>query len=328
MKYLSHLLVLISLGAFSCKNDKDAQAQEAIKEYLELNLNDPSTYEPVYFGSIITYTNQINPSYHIEHKYRIKLNSSNKILIRADFALDSTLSVIGVRYNNNNSQVFLDENNRPIKSIQYTMNNKESMAYYILKERHDIKNDMPAHEAKNVIKKLTTLKTNDSILLSILDDEKINRIKYDSIYIRYEVFNKSLLSNKYKFRKVYNQLIREDVTVPVDYDTFVEHIFQNNRLYKLHKHATDMHWNVSKDFNTFKQDLIRINNKKIGPHISREIYDLCRKSNSGFKVSYEDFMNDMQDDSNIESLHNYLSKRYSDIPDLKTFKTEIRNDLY
>lgn len=89
-----------------CRKSNDEKAKDAIKSYLNENLDDMSTYEPVKFGNLdslkeldLTSTsleNSKDSSLYFEmfHSYRIKGVDGAKYLTKEYFILNSKIEVI------------------------------------------------------------------------------------------------------------------------------------------------------------------------------------------------------------------------------------------
>ena len=96
------MLFLFSLSLFSCEKSNEEKAKDAIKTYLNENLDDMSSYEEVKFGSLDMLFNKENiemfsidkeTKFQMFHSYRIKLNSGNKILIKKYFLINENFEI-------------------------------------------------------------------------------------------------------------------------------------------------------------------------------------------------------------------------------------------
>ncbi len=112
MKYI----LIVSLLLMGCEQSKEQQIKTAIKTYLNQNLDDISSYEPVVFGKIdtlniingyiINYTNYNNP-YQIVHNKNGNLGFYDSV--------NETVLV----YNENDFDIFLIKNNIGIFDHKY-----------------------------------------------------------------------------------------------------------------------------------------------------------------------------------------------------------------
>lgn len=116
MKKISLIILsLISILLFSCDNSNEKKAKEAIRNYLNENLDDMSTYEPVKFGPLDTVMTRVDLSsftskakdsadsskikiidinYEMFHSYRLKDGKGAKYLTKRYFKLNSNFEVI------------------------------------------------------------------------------------------------------------------------------------------------------------------------------------------------------------------------------------------
>lgn len=127
------LFTILSIILNSCGNSNEEKAKDAIRTYLNENLDDMSSYEPVKFGTLdslisidLTGTtladgNQKKLPTELEmfHSYRLKEKDGSKYLVKEYFKLNSKLEVISSRklsYNfrfNGVSSLDLDINRMP-----------------------------------------------------------------------------------------------------------------------------------------------------------------------------------------------------------------------
>jgi hypothetical protein len=99
-------LIILSIAIVGCSKSNEEKAKDAIKTYLNENLDDISTYEPVKFGNLDTLKkldltgtsleNSKNNSLYFEmfHSYRIKQSNGEKYLIKEYFLINSKIEVI------------------------------------------------------------------------------------------------------------------------------------------------------------------------------------------------------------------------------------------
>jgi hypothetical protein len=107
-KFSVAFLTLISIFVFSCKNSDDEKARNAIRTYLNENLDDMSTYEPVKFGVLDTLPKinlesapntkpkdkTSNLQFLMFHSYRLKRSDGSKHLIKEYFKFNANIEVI------------------------------------------------------------------------------------------------------------------------------------------------------------------------------------------------------------------------------------------
>lgn len=118
------ILFLFSLSLLGCKKSNEEKAKEAIQTFLNENLDDMSTYEPVKFGSLDTvmkrvdlseYDKSPNPkakhnddspklkfidlTFQMFHSYRLKDEKGAKYLIKRYFKLNNNFEVIDFKEN-------------------------------------------------------------------------------------------------------------------------------------------------------------------------------------------------------------------------------------
>lgn len=99
------LLLILSIILFNCKQSNEDKAKEAIRTYLNENLDDMSTYEAVKFGQLDT-TMVLDLSgtsfekkakgfkFQMFHSYRLKNTNGQKEIFKGYYLLDSKLNVI------------------------------------------------------------------------------------------------------------------------------------------------------------------------------------------------------------------------------------------
>jgi hypothetical protein len=99
-------LIILSIILVGCRKSNEEKAKDAIKIYLNENLDDISTYEPVKFGNLdtlkkldLTGTSLKNSrgnslDFEMFHSYRIKGRDGAKHLIKEYFKLNSKIEVI------------------------------------------------------------------------------------------------------------------------------------------------------------------------------------------------------------------------------------------
>lgn len=98
-KYSVMFLTILSLIFISCEKSNEEKAKDAIRTYLNENLDDMSTYEPVKFGKLdsikIETADLKDNSLYFEmfHSYRIKESNGTKYLIKEYFLLNSKIEV-------------------------------------------------------------------------------------------------------------------------------------------------------------------------------------------------------------------------------------------
>lgn len=114
-KILLIIVSLFSILLFSCENSNEKKAKEAIRNYLNENLDDMSTYESVKFGTLDTVMTRVDLSsftskakdsddsskikiidinYEMFHSYRLKDGKGAKYLTKRYFKLNSNFEVI------------------------------------------------------------------------------------------------------------------------------------------------------------------------------------------------------------------------------------------
>lgn len=108
-KYPITLLIILSITIAGCRKSNEEKAKDAIKTYLNENLDDMSTYEPVKFGDLdtlkaldltgTTLENSKHSSLYFEmfHSYRIKGSDGAKYLTKDYFVFNSKIEVINRR---------------------------------------------------------------------------------------------------------------------------------------------------------------------------------------------------------------------------------------
>jgi hypothetical protein len=97
----------IFLALISCKKPNEEKAKEAIRTYLNENLNDNATYESVKFGkldtlfqldvtgtSFATADNKYIFHYQMFHSYRLKDEKGKKYLTKTYFELNNNFDVV------------------------------------------------------------------------------------------------------------------------------------------------------------------------------------------------------------------------------------------
>lgn len=96
------LTILFAFTLISCEKSNEDKAKEAIRIYLNENLDDMSSYEPVKFGSLEMLVNignfqfysiEKDTKYQMFHSYRIKLNSGDKILVKKYFLINENFEI-------------------------------------------------------------------------------------------------------------------------------------------------------------------------------------------------------------------------------------------
>lgn len=98
-------LLIISFALFNCNQSNEEKAKEAIKTYLNENLNDMSTYESVKFGQLdttmildLTGTSFEKKAkgfkFQMFHSYRLKNADGQKEIFKGYYLLDNNLKVI------------------------------------------------------------------------------------------------------------------------------------------------------------------------------------------------------------------------------------------
>ncbi len=113
------ILFLFAFSLISCQKSNEEKAKEAIRTYLNENLDDMSTYEPVKFGSLDTVMKRVdlsefdklpNPkakrnddsekikyidlNFQMFHSYRLKDEKGAKYLVKKYFKLNNNFEVI------------------------------------------------------------------------------------------------------------------------------------------------------------------------------------------------------------------------------------------
>jgi hypothetical protein len=101
-KYSLILFTIFSILLNSCGNSNEEKAKDAIRTYLNENLDDMSTYEPVKFGELEPLTNKevgefydVNPEsrYQMFHSFRVVNKEGRKVLIKSHFLFSETLTI-------------------------------------------------------------------------------------------------------------------------------------------------------------------------------------------------------------------------------------------
>ena len=107
------IIFLFSLSLLGCQKSNEEKAKEAIRIYLNENLDDMSSYEAVKFGTLDSInkpdksykTNRFDlrrlqpsfPELQMFHSYRIMGDNGHKILYKSYFWFDNKLIVIAER---------------------------------------------------------------------------------------------------------------------------------------------------------------------------------------------------------------------------------------
>jgi hypothetical protein len=111
MKNLSlSLLFLFSIALFGCEKSNEEKAKDAIRTYLNENLDDMSAYESVKFGQLDTtmILDLIGTSskpqsrgfrFQMFHSYRIKNDEGQKKIYKGYFLLNKELKVVSFSSN-------------------------------------------------------------------------------------------------------------------------------------------------------------------------------------------------------------------------------------
>jgi hypothetical protein len=103
------LTILFVLSLISCEKSNEEKAKEAIHTYLNENLDDMSSYEPVKFGTLDTVykldlsgtsfansdVKSLVDEFQMFHSYRIK-DGINKHLVRRYFKINQKFEVIDI----------------------------------------------------------------------------------------------------------------------------------------------------------------------------------------------------------------------------------------
>lgn len=86
-----------SVHLMSCENTKEDKAKDAIHIYLDENLDDMTSYEPVKFGNLVQFPDSLlnhpdfinsKPAFKMFHSYRIMGKKGHKILLKKIFVLN------------------------------------------------------------------------------------------------------------------------------------------------------------------------------------------------------------------------------------------------
>lgn len=104
------LTILFTLSLISCEKSNEEKAKEAIRIYLNENLDDMSAYESVKFGQLdttmildLTGTSSKLQSrgfrFQMFHSYRIKNNEGQKKIYKGYFLLNKELKVVSFSSN-------------------------------------------------------------------------------------------------------------------------------------------------------------------------------------------------------------------------------------
>ena len=102
------LTILFALSLISCEKSNEEKAKEAIRTYLNENLDDMSTYESVKFGTLDTLikldlsgtsfaksdVKSLGNKFQMFHSYRLKDEKGAKYLIKKYFKLNNNFEVI------------------------------------------------------------------------------------------------------------------------------------------------------------------------------------------------------------------------------------------
>ncbi|MCX6194283.1 MAG: hypothetical protein NTX34_07360 [Cytophagales bacterium] len=96
------MFTIFSILLNSCGNSNEEKAKDAIRTYLNENLDDMSTYEPVKFGELEPLTNKevgefydvnLESRYQMFHSFRVVNKEGRKVLIKSYFLFNETLTI-------------------------------------------------------------------------------------------------------------------------------------------------------------------------------------------------------------------------------------------
>jgi hypothetical protein len=88
--------IIVALAVFcliSCTNSPQIKAENAVKAYLEDNLNNPDSYCPISFSKVKTVTSGINTSYSITHVYSLLNSDKDRVKMSVSFLLNTDFTL-------------------------------------------------------------------------------------------------------------------------------------------------------------------------------------------------------------------------------------------